>query len=55
MTQDMTAVNPHTCPDGLAHQWDYLGKQWQQYRCHRCGQVILKERLQEATTPQEVV
>lgn len=38
-----------SCNDNHPHEWVYLGKDKQMYRCTRCGAFAHKEDLKEVT------
>jgi hypothetical protein len=42
-------MSPWTCPNGEPHEWQYLGKTAQAYRCKRCQIVSSKADLKTAT------
>jgi len=42
-------ANVWTCVDGGAHQWAYLGKTAQMYRCAKCSGTGDKSRLKKET------
>lgn len=37
------------CSEGGVHEWTYLGKLRQEYRCNKCGDTITKDRLKKET------
>jgi len=43
------AVDPWHCPDGRVHEWTYLGRRRQAYRCVLCVQLISKSDLKRET------
>ena len=42
-------MNCWKCPDGKPHQWVYLGRAAQAYRCSLCLEAIRKEDLKRLT------
>jgi len=43
------ALSPWFCPSGAVHQWTYLGRKRQAYRCVLCVQLITKIDLKRET------
>lgn len=43
------AADPVTCSTGGCHEWSYLGGLAQAYRCNKCGGLLSKTDLKEAT------
>ena len=41
--------DPWSCKDGTPHDFQYRGKDKQEYRCHDCGLFISKAVLKEMT------
>ena len=46
---DAQTDNAWSCANGESHNWIYQGKQAQSYLCTRCGVVIMKLGMKEAT------
>lgn len=43
------ALDFRRCPDATRHDWEYLGKALQAYRCNACDLRVSKAALKGAT------